>query len=108
VSNYSWNGTAENEFIFEKMIELLGKPEITFLIYANPEVRAARIRQRNPQDPDLVNTTVRFSETMYGRITGFLEKYGFKYHTVDTSHASIEESLNRIHDLLKNDFPDRF
>ena len=108
VSNYSWNGTAENEFIFEKMIELLGKPEITFLIYADPEVRAARIKQRDPQDPDLVNSTVQFSETMYNRITGFLTRYDFKYYTIDTSHTSLSESLERIQGVLKKDFPARF
>lgn len=108
VSNYSWNGTPENEFIFEKMIELLGKPEITFLIYANPEVRAARIRQRNPQDPDLVNATVNFSETMYNRITGFLKKYDFRFYTIDTSDVSLDESLTGIQDLLRKNFPARF
>lgn len=107
-SNYSWNGTPENEFIFEKLMELLGKPDITFLIYANPDVRAERIRRRNPNDPDLLNSSIDFSEQMYGKINGFLQKYNFKYHLIDTSCLSIENALQKMHLILSKEFPDVF
>ena len=108
VSNYSWNGTLENEFIFEKLMELLGKPDITFLIYANPDVRAERIRHRNPNDPDLLNSSIDFSERMYGKITCFLQKYSFNYYLIDTSNMTLEDSLQTIRQILSHEFPNIF
>jgi thymidylate kinase len=107
-SNYSWNGTPENEFIFEKLMELLGKPDITFLIYANPGVRAERIRRRNPNDPDLLNSSIDFSERMYGKITSFLQKYSFNYYLIDTSDMTLEDSLQAIRQILFHEFPNIF
>lgn len=107
-SNYSWNGTAENEFVFEKLIKILGKPEITFLIYADPQIRTERIRKRNPADPDLKNSAINFSDVMYTRLTGFLKKYDFHFYTIDTSDLSVEKTLMQIEKILCREFPVRF
>lgn len=106
-SNYSWNGTQDNMFIFEKLIDILGKPEITFLVYANPQVREERIRRRNPNDTDLANADVSFSETMYGKLNGFLENHGFNYHVIDTSNLNIDESLTLMQKILVKEFPSK-
>jgi len=104
-SNYSWNGTRDNEFIFDKLIEILGKPEITFLVYANPQVRMERIRRRNPDDPDLLNANLAFSDRMYERLNAFLKERNFNYHLIDTSDKSIEESISAMLDILAKSFP---
>ena len=105
-SNYSWNGNPENEFIFNNLIDLLGKPEITFLIYARPEVREARLRKRNSNDPDLCNATEHFSDRMYRRLDDFLYRFGFKYHMIDTSDMTAEQTLNRICRILALECPE--
>ena len=105
-SNYSWNGTPDNEFIFNDLIDILGRPEITFLIYARPEVREARLRRRNPNDPDLRNATKHFSDEMYHRLNDFLYRFGFNYRVVDTSEMSVEQALNKICGILALEFPE--
>ena len=107
-SNYSWNGTPENEFIFDKLIEILGKPEITFLIYANPRARMERIRQRNPEDPDLANANQAFSDRIYERLSDFLKRHHFNHYLIDTSDKSIVESIFSMKGILADRFPGRF
>ena len=99
-SNYSWNGTPENEPIFDWLIQTLGKPEMTFLIYADPAVREQRIRKRNPDDADLANATVGFSDRMYQKIEQFLRRHQLPYRIIDTSTIGIDEAVDQIIDIL--------
>lgn len=41
-SNYFWNGSQESKIVFKTMIELIGVPDITFLLYASTETRKKR------------------------------------------------------------------
>lgn len=47
VSNYFWNGNEESNTIFKVLIELIGVPDLTILLYASPETRKDRLFVRN-------------------------------------------------------------
>ena len=107
-SNYSWNGCPGNAYVFEHLIGELGKPEITFLIYVRPEVRAERLRLRNPEDADLRNATRDFSDRMYHRLRDFLDRYDFHYHLIDTSDMDAGQTLEKVCGIIADEFPERF
>ena len=107
-SNYSWNGNTENEFIFDFLIRKLGKPQITFLLYADENARKNRILKRNSADPDLANFHGDFSLRMYHKLDSFLKRYDFNYFPLDTSNCSGEETLALVMQILQREFPDRF
>ena len=104
-SNYSWNSNEDNVFIFEYLIRCLGKPQITFLLYANENARFNRIRQRNSADPDLRNVNGSFSMQMYQKLKGFLDQYNFHYYSLDTSELTGEETLEKVIEILRKEFP---
>lgn len=107
-SNYSWNGTPDNSFIFEHLIQCLGKPQITFLLYANENARINRLRQRNSNDPDLEKINGTFSLEMYKKLKYFLDQYDFHYYSLDTSELSDTETFETVLGIIHQEFPGRF
>lgn len=103
VSNYYWNGDSANEAMFKELIEDIGKPEITFLIFARPEVRYSRIQGRNPEDPDL--TEVFSNVDPYAKMEDFLVRYKFNYKKIDTSELDIDQTVDIMLQLLERTFP---
>ena len=73
VSNYSWNSQTSNEAIFNFLIEDLGFPDFSFLLYADNDTRQKRIYKRNCNDPDL--ETVFSRDEAYNRMKYFLTKH---------------------------------
>ena len=97
--NYFWNGNKNTEKIFETLIEMFGKPDLTILLLASPATRMKRIADRNPDDPDLQKPTMR--EYGYDKMIEFLNKYKFDYMVIDTESLSIEETLEQCKKKIK-------
>lgn len=97
--NYFWNGNENTEKIFETLIDMFGRPDLTILLQATPATRIRRIEERNPNDPDLQKQTMR--EYGYDKMIEFLDKYKYNYVVIDTDELSKEETLEECKKKIK-------
>lgn len=97
--NYFWNGTEKSEEIFSLEQKMFGKPALTILLYASPQVRRKRIKTRNPNDPDLDKENMWVDG--YDKMTKYLKKYNYNYILVDTNDLTIQETLLKVDDIIK-------
>ncbi len=94
VSNYYWCGSGETEGIFECMVDLVGKPDFTFLLYASAEEGARRIKNRDPNDPDIMKAKL-YPEAR-GKMEAFLQRYDMDYDAIDTTNLDAEEVVEKM------------
>lgn len=94
VSNYCWSGTDYNDDIYNLILNKIGKPKLTIILYAGPEFILARLKKRNINDPDIIK--VPKSEKAYERMIYFCEKKKLEYIVIDTSNLTPEEIVNLI------------
>jgi len=99
VSNYCWSGTSESENVFNLLVDELGSPDYTFLIYASPEVVIDRISKRDNDDHDIKKAQL--IPQLYPKMEGFLKKHKMKYRFIDTSNLGVSQIINIILDTLK-------
>lgn len=98
VSNYFWNSSDDNYELFDYLIKVCGKPDITILLYADMSVRENRIKSRNDTDCDLSEIN-KFPDA-YEKMRYFLERFNFEYYEIDNSKLSIEETVDKIACIL--------
>lgn len=94
VSNYCWSGTDYNDDIYNLILTKIGKPKLTVILYATPEIILTRLKKRNINDPDIAK--VPKSEKAYERMIYFCEKKKLEYIVIDTSNITPEETVNLI------------
>ena len=103
-SNYFWCGNDSTEKIFELMVNLVGKPDFTFLIYTTIEEAEKRIRSRDPNDPDLHKA--KLYPHAREKMESFLKRYKMDYSMINTTNLSpkevVEKMLSSLPDTLKN------
>lgn len=99
VSNYCWSGTKQNEDIYDLIINKIGKPFVTVILYAKPEVILSRLKSRNINDPDTRKVSI--SEKNYHKMIKFCKLKKFNYILIDTSYKSADEVVTEIFDYLK-------
>jgi thymidylate kinase len=80
------------------MVDLVGKPDITFLLYASAKEGARRIRHRDHNDPDLKKAK-RYPKARK-KMESFLKRYKMKYISIDTTHLNANEVVEKIVDCL--------
>ncbi len=94
VSNYCWSGTKDNVDIYRLILNKIGKPKLTVILYARPEVITERLTQRNVCDSDIAK--VALSEAAYEKMIYFCERMKINYAVVDTSDKVVEEVVEEI------------
>ena len=94
VSNYCWSGSKDNGDIYNLILKKIGKPKLTVILYAKPEVIMARLKKRDINDSDLVK--VEKSEKAYERMIYFCETKKLNYMVIDTSNKNVDEVVNEI------------
>ncbi len=94
VSNYCWSGTDYNKDIYNLILKKIGKPKLTVILYAKPEVILTRLKKRDINDSDIVK--VEKSEKAYERMIYFCETKKLEYMVVDTSNKSVDEVVDEI------------
>ena len=94
VSNYCWSGAKDNGDIYNLILKKIGKPKLTVILYAKPEVIMARLKKRDINDSDLVK--VEKSEKAYERMIYFCETKKLNYMVIDTSNKNVDEVVNEI------------
>ena len=94
VSNYCWSGTASNKDIYELLVNKIGAPSLTVILYANEVTIRNRLLKRDPQDSDLKR--VDKTEKVYERMISFCELKCFPYIVIDTSKLHPNQIVNII------------
>ena len=98
LSNFQQNGTRENRKIYQTLIELIGIPDMSVILYASPEVRLERIYNRNKEDKDLRDKSIITDE--YNRMIKFAEKFKMPYIVINTERKSIENIIQEIEEKV--------
>lgn len=104
VSNYCWSGTKNNLDIYKLLIEKMGKPDLTIILYAKAITICKRLRTRNQYDKDLKKTYL--VAKSYEKMIYFCEIMKLNYVVIDTNNLSVDEvvkeCLKRIGELNGN------
>jgi len=98
VSNYYWCGTKETEEIFQCMVDVIGKPDFTFLLYASAEEGARRIKRRNRRDPDI--RKAKLYPDARKKMEFFLRRYKMEYIAIDTTNLNKKEVVEKMIECL--------
>ena len=101
VSNYFWSGDESSQPVFDCIIELIGKPDYTFLLYANEEEIIKRLKKRDINDSDIKK--VQLNNKALTKMKKFLSNYDMKHQVIDSTALNQEEVLNIILKYLYND-----
>lgn len=99
VSNYYWNGNKELYNYYDDLIKKCGKPDITIYLYASPEVRYQRLKERNSNDIDLYDLSV--FEDEKEKVLEFLNDFNLEYKIIDTNNKSIKDVCNEVENIIK-------
>ena len=94
VSNYFWSGDSSSKAVFDCMISLIGKPDYTFLLYANEDTVRKRLLSRDKNDPDIIKTPL-ISE-VYSKMENFLIDQKMRYKFIDSSKFTANEVVDKI------------
>jgi thymidylate kinase len=100
-SNFYWNGDKTNEAFFASLIETAGIPDLTVILYATPDIRRERIISRNPDDKD-IGRLGQMPPNAYDKMKSFVKKYSMPYVFIDNSSMSIEQTVDKIVEYIKN------
>lgn len=94
VSNFYWSGDESSQAVFDCLIDLIGKPDYTFLLYAKEGVVTKRLKNRDSNDMDIIKSSL-ITEA-YIKMEKFLIDYDMKYKLIDTT----ELNANEVADLI--------
>jgi broad-specificity NMP kinase len=94
VSNYYWSGDESSKAVFDCMISLIGKPDYTFLLYANEFAIKKRLIKRDEKDHD-INKTPLIAEA-YHKMESFLIDNAMKYRLIDTTDLNANKVVEKI------------
>lgn len=97
-SNYAWSGADNNGEVYDLLIQKLGKPKLTVILYSPSETIVNRLISRDKNDSDIVKA--KKSEDIYKRMIDFCEMKKLPYLVIDTSNLRSEEVVDRIMEEL--------
>ena len=100
-SNYAWSGADNNGEVYDLLIQKLGKPKLTVILYSPSETIVNRLISRDVNDRDIVKA--KKSERIYKRMIDFCKTKELPYLVIDTSNLKPEEVVDRIVEELKKD-----
>lgn len=103
LSNYFWNGTERSENIYKLLLEILGKPDLTIILYASAETRAKRIHERDVNDKDLSDPKKFILG--YDKMIKFAKSYKLPFLIINTekfSENQVFKICNSLINKIKN------
>ena len=100
ISNYFWNGTEKSNKIFQTMIDLIGKPDLSIILYASPKTRLKRIYARNKDDYDLSDKEKHIEG--YDKMLTFVNDFQIPYVIINTENKDINEVYQEVADIIKD------
>lgn len=93
-SNYAWSGSDTNNEIYDLLIQKLGVPKLTVILYSPWEVIVNRLVSRDKNDSDIAKA--KKSETIYSRMIDLCKNKKLPYIVIDTSNLKPEEVVEKI------------
>lgn len=100
VSNYFWNGNERSNRVFQVMIDLIGKPDLTVILYASPKTRMKRIYARNKNDYDLTDQEKQVDG--YDKMIAFVNDFQIPYVIVNTENKSMDEVYQEVTNIIQD------
>jgi len=98
-SNYAWSGAENNSEVYKLLIDKLGVPELTVILYSPSETIVNRLISRDKNDSDIAKA--KKSELIYSRMIEFCKNYKLPFMVIDTSNMKPEEVVDKIIEELK-------
>lgn len=99
VSNYFWNGDKESDVVFKSMIDIIGKPDMTILLWATPKTRRERMFLRDNKDRDLSDPEIWVNG--YDKMKEFLDKFEIPYIPINTEGRDENEVYKIIKEKIE-------
>ena len=93
-SNYAWSGSENNSEVYELLIQKLGVPTLTVVLYSPSEIIVERLRSRNKNDSDI--SKAEKSEIIYKRMIEFCKTKNLPFIVIDTSNLKPEAVVEKI------------
>lgn len=100
LSSYYWDSTKENKDIFLYFIKKDVVPDLTIILYADPEIRLKRIRNRNHLDEDLNEKYVLNDE--YDKMVEFAKEINLPYILINTNDLNFNEVVEICEGIIIN------
>lgn len=94
VSNYAWSGSETNSEIYDLLIQKLGVPKLTVILYSSSETIVNRLISRDKNDSDIAKA--KKSEMIYSRMIEFCKSKKLPFIVIDTSNLKAEEVVDKI------------
>lgn len=98
-SNYAWSGSDDNNEVYDLLIQKLGTPKLTVILYSPSEIIVNRLISRNKEDSDIKKA--KKSEMIYQRMIEFCKNKNLPYIVIDTSNLTPDEVVDTILKELK-------
>lgn len=98
-SNYAWSGSDDNNEVYDLLIQKLGSPKLTVILYSPSEIIVNRLISRNKEDSDIKKA--KKSEMIYQRMIEFCKNKNLPYIVIDTSNLTPDEVVDTILKELK-------
>ena len=98
-SNYAWSGSDDNNEVYDLLIQKLGAPKLTVILYSPSEIIVNRLISRNKEDSDIKKA--KKSEMIYQRMIKFCKNKNLPYIVIDTSNLTPDEVVDTILKELK-------
>lgn len=99
-SNYAWSGADNNGEVYDLLIEKLGVPKLTVILYSPSEVIVERLKTRNINDSDIAKA--KKSEAIYRRMIEFCTDRKLPFIVIDTSSLTPKAVVENILKVLSN------
>jgi len=96
--NYYWNGTDKSIDIFKLEKDWFGVPDLTIILYASPSIRIERMKKRDLNDPDLLDS-YKLNDG-YNKLEDFVKNNNFPYALVNTDNMSELEVIKKCKSLI--------
>jgi len=93
-SNYAWSGSENNSEVYELLIQKLGVPTLTVVLYSPSEIIVERLRSRNKNDSDI--SKAEKSEIIYKRMIEFCKTKNLPFIVIDTSNLKPQAVVEKI------------
>ena len=97
-SNYFWNGTEETNCIFKTMIDLVGMPDLTIVLYASVETRNNRLKSRDALDRDISDPEKQVLGS--DKMMMFLDDFHIPYVLINTEGKTKEDVFNEARSII--------
>ena len=81
-------------------MDYFGRPDLTFLLYCDPETNYQRMYGRNPNDKDFWK--LKEHKAFYERLLAAAQKLGLHYKFLDTTRLSLPQVVDALMDLVQS------